>query len=256
MSLYNLLFGMNPNTDLILALLGLRQHDVERFRNCGIDWDSKQITIYTRTGGGNREDYPNDALVENPSYLSDEDDDFDSTYATYYFKFPDALAGDIEKLKDIRVNGIPAAIVAKVQDVMGRKEERDKKQALYESHSRMCEQFRRNGDAIQFNGWSLAPLQESVIEQVFKQIEEHGYWGGDSLNFSKFCIETNIPRWNMDAKKPELEYELARVKIDLERDWKMDTDFWERTKKKFGEKYPKAIAYCIEKRWVKEEVVA
>lgn len=87
MSLYNMLFGKNPNTKEILAALGLEECQVERFRDCFIE-DGK-IVIFTRTGGGNREDYPNEALVNHPNYLYDEDDGFDSTYAYYYFSLPE-----------------------------------------------------------------------------------------------------------------------------------------------------------------------
>lgn len=88
MSLYNMLFGMNPDTDKILSVLSLDKDEIERFRDCGVNEAKGQIWIYTRTGGGNREDYPNEILTSHPNYLYDEDDDFDSTYATYYFSIP------------------------------------------------------------------------------------------------------------------------------------------------------------------------
>ena len=34
------------------------------------------------------------ALAQHPSYIADEDDNFDSTYATYYFQMPDHLTGE------------------------------------------------------------------------------------------------------------------------------------------------------------------
>lgn len=109
MSMYNLLFGRNPNTDVILAILGLKQNDVERFRDCGFLDDG--IYIYTRTGGGNREDYPNEKLTGSPYYISDVDDDFDTTYATFYFKFPDEIKDDVEKFKNVRENGITGKLI-------------------------------------------------------------------------------------------------------------------------------------------------
>jgi hypothetical protein len=87
--MYNLLFGKNPETADILKVIGLAESDVERFRDCGVDQAHNQIWVYTRTGGGNREDYPNEALTSSPHYLYDEDDDFDCTYATYYFSIPE-----------------------------------------------------------------------------------------------------------------------------------------------------------------------
>ena len=86
MTMYNMLFGKNPDTKDILAIIGLEEGYIERFRDCWIDID--EICVFTRTGGGNREDFPNVILTSNPYYLYDEDDDFDSTYATYHFRIP------------------------------------------------------------------------------------------------------------------------------------------------------------------------
>ena len=102
MSLYNWLFGTNPMADIILATLGLTRDDVGRFRDAFVT-DGK-IAIYTRNGGGNREHWYDDTpegpdcpcvgcfmtyrVHQLPHYLYDEDDEFDSTYATIYFEFP------------------------------------------------------------------------------------------------------------------------------------------------------------------------
>jgi hypothetical protein len=98
MSLYNLMFGVNPAANVLLATLGLTQGDVPRFRDCFIQ--GKEIIIHTRTGGGNRESYEeeNEELTRNPFYIGDEDDDFDSTYANFAFRFPEEYADDLEAL--------------------------------------------------------------------------------------------------------------------------------------------------------------
>jgi len=98
MSFYNLVFGQNPLSHAILATLKLTTADVGRFRDCFVT-DGK-IAIYTRNGGGNRETYQGifDKLSKHPNYLYDEDDDFDCTYATIYFKFPEEFAEDLKKL--------------------------------------------------------------------------------------------------------------------------------------------------------------
>lgn len=99
MGLYNMLFGTNPVAPVILAALDLTAQDVGRFRDAFVS-DGK-IAVYTRNGGGNRECW-NDGqadcscpgciievhLPRHPYYLRDEDDDFDHTYATIYFRFP------------------------------------------------------------------------------------------------------------------------------------------------------------------------
>jgi len=173
MSFYNLIFGENPASDVLLATLGLSRDDVGRFRDCFVS-DGK-IVVYTRNGGGNREcwhldepEYGNPnckhhvilkevdekicvpvdeahkypiqynffysngtqlvgtgkrvtkeyyyceepdsencacpgciieyRLPKHPNYLYDEDDDFDSTYATIYFSFPEEFAKELEML--------------------------------------------------------------------------------------------------------------------------------------------------------------
>lgn len=86
MSLYNMIHGVNPTAPLLMAALGITTNDVPRFRDCY--WDGTHICVHTRTGGGNRENYQleNDALCAIAGYSRDADDDFDSTYATFYFK--------------------------------------------------------------------------------------------------------------------------------------------------------------------------
>jgi hypothetical protein len=90
LSLYNLLNGVNPNARNILQALDLDPHQIERFRDAsfGKDGDQHILRIFCRTGGGNRSDYPNTILTSHPSYLRDHDDDYDPTYAHYYFKIP------------------------------------------------------------------------------------------------------------------------------------------------------------------------
>lgn len=94
---------------LLLAILG--SPVVARFRDAWVEKsdDGPVIAIYTRQGGGNRECFCesrngvidaeqhvpgscyaacNEALAAHPLYLRDADDDFDATYATFYFRAP------------------------------------------------------------------------------------------------------------------------------------------------------------------------
>lgn len=121
MSLYNMMFGMNPIAPVLLAALRLQPQDVGRFRDAYID--GNLIVVHTRNGGGNREcycaDYPvgdiavewkgethrqgclsvtNDKLAEHPQYVRDADDDFDCTYADFYFSFPPEYAEDLNAI--------------------------------------------------------------------------------------------------------------------------------------------------------------
>jgi hypothetical protein len=89
MSLYNLLFGDNANhRDFLFGLLNKTPGDFGRYRDIYVT--DEHIVVHTRNGGGNREDYEDvfDEMSEHPLYAYDEDDDFDCTYANYYFNHP------------------------------------------------------------------------------------------------------------------------------------------------------------------------
>lgn len=126
MSMYGMLFGESESAGVLLAVIGLSKTDFYRYRDCYLD-EKGRIAVYTRGGGGNRgcycdADYVKDeertvefagekhregcVVVthsinrEHPCYLSDEDDDFDSTYATFYFRVPETA--DREALAQIK----------------------------------------------------------------------------------------------------------------------------------------------------------
>ena len=90
--LYNMVYGVNKLAGPLLTALGINHHDVPRFRDCFLHKDGT-IVIYTRTGGGNCEEYQsqNDAMKFQAHYLRDEDDSFDSTYALFHFAVPESV---------------------------------------------------------------------------------------------------------------------------------------------------------------------
>jgi hypothetical protein len=120
MSLYNLINKINPSTFFILPMLGKHPDKYPRFRDCfvehteqvvggelGVKKESRPrkkgerfIYVYTRAGGGNREAYQNeiDKLRKHPNYISDKDDDFDFTYATFKFSVPEKWHRDYDLL--------------------------------------------------------------------------------------------------------------------------------------------------------------
>jgi len=127
MSMYNMIFGENSDSETLLKFLGLERDDFYRYRDCYLD-EQGRIAVYTRAGGGNRECYcwPDElenskeelyidedgfehlsdckvvkfeALRKHPLYLFDRDDNYDTTYATYYFQVPEGTAIDNIKPK-------------------------------------------------------------------------------------------------------------------------------------------------------------
>ena len=108
--LYNALFATDNMADELLAMLGTSRGEVPRFRDCYLTKEG--IVIHTRTGGGNRDAYEDEAsyrecygvtddepigpfnsdLYRLPGFIRDEDSDFDSTYADFYYAVPEASA--------------------------------------------------------------------------------------------------------------------------------------------------------------------
>jgi len=156
MSMYNMMFGQNPASDMLLEAISLNREQVGRFRDAYLEHYGQDnqlvITIYTRNGGGNRDcwcrndpkygqegckhhdikeevdeleevklgglisykrtgkrvmatrhvcEEPNSIscacpgctvnyrLPKHPLYLMDEDEEFDSTYASIRFRIPE-----------------------------------------------------------------------------------------------------------------------------------------------------------------------
>jgi hypothetical protein len=139
MSLYNLVNGANPATFFILPMLGKHPDEYPRFRDCfagitdnsdsekdqfGIplkvnDITQHYITIYTRTGGGNRNDYQdqNNEMANMPEYVKDYDDNFDSTFAYWIFKVPEKYITDYIKILDGKLTEISDNYKSKLYEV-------------------------------------------------------------------------------------------------------------------------------------------
>ena len=96
MSLYNMLMGFNPACVAILPMLGRKESEYPRFRDCYVT-DEGNIAIYTRVGGGNRNaGFEEEKLYEDENFLTTYDDEFDNTYGTYEFKVPDKWKTDFD----------------------------------------------------------------------------------------------------------------------------------------------------------------
>lgn len=112
MSMYHLVFGgeaAKERGEILLAILGFDNFGaVGRYRDAWVERGADGepiIAIYTRNGAGNRECWREDepgscdgtctgciaeeVLPRHPHYLRDQDDEFDGTYATFYFSVPE-----------------------------------------------------------------------------------------------------------------------------------------------------------------------
>lgn len=117
--LYNMLFGWNHACVLLAPMLTDEnpQQFFPRFRDCYLSEDGEHIEIFTRVGGGNREGYADEIekLRSMPTYVSDEDDDFDCTYATFTFGVPEEWRADFEHVRAGEYHKLSDAYVERMQ---------------------------------------------------------------------------------------------------------------------------------------------
>lgn len=117
MRLYNMINGVNPSAFYILPSLGKHPDEYPRFRDCG--YDGNIITVLTRTGGGNREDYEqeNQALCDMPTFITDSDLKEDNTFATWEFAVPEQWKADIDLIVGGEFAHISAAYLEQMKRV-------------------------------------------------------------------------------------------------------------------------------------------
>lgn len=67
-----------------------------------------KIILYTRNGGGNRDYYQYifDLLENHPLYITDYDDDFDSTYAYIEFRAPESIIKFFDAIKTGKIANV------------------------------------------------------------------------------------------------------------------------------------------------------
>lgn len=92
--MYNLTCTQNPDALSLLQLICLDHSFLVsdcRFRDAYLSDDKKRVIVYTRIGGPNRQDYKDaiDILCTRNDYVTDYDDSFDNTYASFEFAIPE-----------------------------------------------------------------------------------------------------------------------------------------------------------------------
>lgn len=115
MSLYNMMFGENKDAKDLLKMLYLDPDDFGRFRDAYLNADGTKIIVYTRCGGGNREDYEPvfKTMRSHPNYILDSDDNYDETYCYFEFSVPSEF---IEQTKAKATGVEPPTIEEKFND--------------------------------------------------------------------------------------------------------------------------------------------
>lgn len=124
MSFYNMLSGVKPTTFTVLPMLGKHPDEYPRFRDCFTGDEehpeyNDHIHVYTRTGGGNRESYQaeNQAMREMEGFVTDFDDSFDETFASWVFRVPDRWKPDYDKIKAGKIKEVSTEYQAELRRV-------------------------------------------------------------------------------------------------------------------------------------------
>ena len=95
--LYNMVRGFNPACVLVMPMLGRKENEWPRFRDCFVSKDGKRIVILTRVGGNNRDQgYGEEELYKDPLFVTTYDAEDDNTYGFYEFNVPEKWKRDFE----------------------------------------------------------------------------------------------------------------------------------------------------------------
>lgn len=135
MSLYNRLFGENPDATILLGMLSLTRSSFGRYRDCFLNQSGNTITVITRIGGANISDYRDvyAQMKEHPQYSHAISDNIDNTYLYFVFNVPEKYKFTASKMipkedwlpvgkrfeKEIKEAQIPGSPAAKRQEEIG-----------------------------------------------------------------------------------------------------------------------------------------
>ena len=146
MSLYNIINGFNPACVLVMPMLGRKQNEWPRFRDCHVNKNGevREIHIFTRVGSANQNSgYGEEKLYEDPNFLRFEDCEEDTTYGTYVFKCPKEWEADFDRIYTGDLSKLSPAyydmqlkfwqdgekMVAKIKEIAAHLEEQEGKKA-------------------------------------------------------------------------------------------------------------------------------
>lgn len=143
MSLYKRLFGENKEAPAILGFAGLTRGMFMKYRDCFLNPDGTIVTVITRIGGGNRNEYrqAHINIKRHPNYIRDYDDDFDDTYCYFEFKVDNKFLETAKKI------------------------------APKEQHPSIHEMFKKECEEANIPGSPAAKRQEEIAKLIFKAMK-------------------------------------------------------------------------------------
>ena len=143
MSLYERLFGENEEAPAILGFAGLTRGMFMRYRDCFLNSDGTIVTVITRIGGRNRNEYrqAHTDIKKHPNYICDYDDTFDNTYCYFEFKVDDKFLETAKKI------------------------------APKEQHISVGDMFKKECEEANIPGSPAAKRQEEIAKLIFNAME-------------------------------------------------------------------------------------
>lgn len=116
MSLYNMVHWKSPIWFVILSMIWLNENNIWRYRDVFIDLEKNEILVLTRMWWWNRTYFEKEIkeLQSNEFYISDDDADFDSTYAWFNFKIPEEFKVDLSLIWDKNLFWISKKLLDKI----------------------------------------------------------------------------------------------------------------------------------------------
>lgn len=240
MSLYNMLFGRNSQTALLLAVIGLKENDVERLRDVVASEDGSQIQVYTRTGGGNRDHYPQLAMRKRKGWQGSCDDDYDSTYCMDTFSVNPKWHKDVVGLSDVFKYGLRKTFAAHLSKTLRREPtESDKAVALFTAERERIKDTKH----IMANGHTFVPLDDYAMRAALELAEKNdgelrSCWG--ILPLALTVREWHI-RWPNHCDE-KYRNSVERATIDQSPYWKIDQRYWQHCLDVFSADFPVSIA--------------
>ncbi len=228
MSLYNALFGRNQQANLLLAVVGLKASDVQRFRDVRASDDGGEIRVLSRTGGGNRADYPQRLMRSMPAWDRSVDDEFDSTYCTDVLCVGEGWRGDVVNLGDVLEHGIRAEFARYLGQTLHREPTpRDVEARAYESEQNTL--ARTNHTMA--NGHTFVPHDDASMRRALELAEK---------NRGKLRSAWGILPLRLRVRRDE-EVFGRYVRLETDAVWQIDHHYWKRCQEKFATEFPLAM---------------
>lgn len=162
-------------------------------------------------------------------YVHDYDDEFDSTYASFVVNIPEGFMEDTHNLSNVFEHGITKKFAGHLAKTLFRQPtEADLEQEKIDDEKSVL----RTTNHMNANGHTFVPLDDSAMERALNIAE---------ANDGKLRTFWGILPLQLNAHKNLKRYFNFLARVHIEYEWKIDVEYWQHCKEKFGESHPITI---------------